>query len=277
MAPYVDTIGEDESYKLSPDFGMSFDVLGSGSTCWQTSWPVIVSSKTNPADLAGKSFIINGTTINLSGSTMQAIAHSANTAIPTGVGAAVWNGKLAFFADQTVAGGVLIITSAANETCQVAMSYKDHKGYKNIEKLYQTAIEEFEYRRDKINHMIEHPSAFKSAAANQNVVIPVYLTKDEKKKQRRRKRLEKQKEMQEKIKLGLVEPPPPKVKFSNFLKNGWNVSIKKQKKFCLRHVLPHLEAVSAGKGVNSKVISETKNFMRGKFPFQTNFNGNCIY
>ena len=76
---------------------------------------------------------------------------------------------------------------------------------------------------------------------------------------------------------GIDLPITRKVKFSNFLKNGWNVSIKKQKKFCLRHVLPHLEAVSAGKGVNSKVISETKNFMRGKFPFQTNFNGNCIY
>ena len=78
--------------------------------------------------------------------------------------------------------------------------------------------------------MIEHPASFKIEGANQNVIIPTYLTADEKKKLRRKRRLEKEKvclikedmsllfqEKQEKIRLGLMKPPPPKLKYSNFM------------------------------------------------------------
>ena len=41
--------------------------------------------------------------------------------------------------------------------------------------------------------MIEHPASFKTEGSNQNVVIPTYLTADEKKKLRRKRRLEKEK------------------------------------------------------------------------------------
>lgn len=48
--------------------------------------------------------------------------------------------------------------------------------------------------------------------------VQTRLTKEEKKKQAREKRREYQKELQEKIKYGLVPPPPPKVKLSNFMR-----------------------------------------------------------
>ena len=68
-----------------------------------------------------------------------------------------------------------------------------------------------------------------------------------------------------------------KVKISNFLKNGWNVSIKNQKNLSLSFVIPNLGGLSVGKRVNSKATSATKNFMRGKFPIKTDFMANCIY
>lgn len=49
------------------------------------------------------------------------------------------------------------------------------------------------YQNDKINNKVEHPASFKTEGINQNVIIPTYLTKDERKKLRRKKRLEKEK------------------------------------------------------------------------------------
>ncbi|KAH3666428.1 hypothetical protein WICMUC_005696 [Wickerhamomyces mucosus] len=46
---------------------------------------------------------------------------------------------------------------------------------------------------------------------------PMYLTKKEIRKLRRNERFERNKEMQDKIKLGLEPPPPPKVKLSNLM------------------------------------------------------------
>ncbi|EGR27825.1 u4 u6 small nuclear, putative [Ichthyophthirius multifiliis] len=74
---------------------------------------------------------------------------------------------------------------------------------------------------NKITNLIEHPKPFKNEGLpnqNQNVVIPIYLTREERKKLRRRHRMEKEKEKQDKIKLGLIEPPPPKIKLSNMMR-----------------------------------------------------------
>jgi hypothetical protein len=49
-------------------------------------------------------------------------------------------------------------------------------------------------------------------------VIGTRLTKEEKAKAARTKRREYQKELQEKIKYGLIPPPPPKVKLNNFMR-----------------------------------------------------------
>jgi U4/U6 small nuclear ribonucleoprotein PRP3 len=45
----------------------------------------------------------------------------------------------------------------------------------------------------------------------------MYMTEDERKKIRRRRRLEKEREKQDKIKLGLLEPPKEKLKMKTFM------------------------------------------------------------
>lgn len=49
------------------------------------------------------------------------------------------------------------------------------------------------YQTQRINSKVEHPASFKTDGPNQNVIIPTYLTKDERKKLRRKKRLEREK------------------------------------------------------------------------------------
>ena len=46
----------------------------------------------------------------------------------------------------------------------------------------------------------------------------MFLTDKEKKKLRKLRRAEKEKEKQEKMKLGLIKPPPAKLKFNNFMR-----------------------------------------------------------
>jgi len=50
------------------------------------------------------------------------------------------------------------------------------------------------------------------------MVMPTYLTENEKKRLSRNKRVEKETEKQEKVKLGLEPPPLPKIKMSNYVK-----------------------------------------------------------
>ena len=50
-----------------------------------------------------------------------------------------------------------------------------------------------------------------AAESDKPVVVPVMLTKQERKKLRRQNRAETQKEQTEKIRLGLIAPPEPKV------------------------------------------------------------------
>lgn len=49
------------------------------------------------------------------------------------------------------------------------------------------------------------------------MIIPFYLTEQEKRKLKRKKRLEKEKEKQEKISLGLMKAPPPRVTLKNYM------------------------------------------------------------
>ena len=53
---------------------------------------------------------------------------------------------------------------------------------------------------------------------DKKVVPAVMLTKKERKKMRRQSRAEALKEQQEKIRLGLMPPPEPKVKISNLMR-----------------------------------------------------------
>ncbi|KAI3385816.1 hypothetical protein SNEBB_002239 [Seison nebaliae] len=68
-----------------------------------------------------------------------------------------------------------------------------------------------------INSLIEHPIPLKSARdlQNKDIVIVAQLTDKERKKIRRQRRAEQLKEDQEKIRLGLLPPPEPKVRLGN--------------------------------------------------------------
>lgn len=64
---------------------------------------------------------------------------------------------------------------------------------KNLELLLDNSVLDSSLFKDKINNMIEHPATFKTEGAGQNPIMPVYLTKDERKKLRRKRRLEREK------------------------------------------------------------------------------------
>lgn len=71
----------------------------------------------------------------------------------------------------------------------------------------------------KINNLIEHPVQMKPPTYTDKKVVPtVVLTAKERKKLRRQNRAETMKEEQEKIRLGLIAPPEPKVKISNLMR-----------------------------------------------------------
>jgi U4/U6 small nuclear ribonucleoprotein PRP3 len=66
---------------------------------------------------------------------------------------------------------------------------------------------------------VQHPVLLKAPQdAFQPAPKPMMLTKQEQKKVRRQRRMADMKEEQAKIRLGLVEPPPPKVKKSNMMR-----------------------------------------------------------
>lgn len=68
---------------------------------------------------------------------------------------------------------------------------------------------------DLLGNLIQRPSLKDFNKQNSSEQLKIYLTPEERKKLRRQRRLEAQKELQEKIALGLLPPPPPKVKLSS--------------------------------------------------------------
>lgn len=82
-------------------------------------------------------------------------------------------------------------------------------------------------REQAITNLIEHPiQAFPPNESIRPVFLPVFLTKKEQKKLRRQNRREAWKEEQEKIRLGLIEPPEPKLKISNLMRVLGNEAIQ---------------------------------------------------
>lgn len=72
---------------------------------------------------------------------------------------------------------------------------------------------------DGITHLVEHPIQLKPPnVPEKEPQVPVYLTKKERKKLRRQNRQENQKEVTEKIRLGLMPPPEPKVRMANLMR-----------------------------------------------------------
>ncbi|XP_064416711.1 U4/U6 small nuclear ribonucleoprotein Prp3 isoform X2 [Latimeria chalumnae] len=70
-----------------------------------------------------------------------------------------------------------------------------------------------------ITNLVEHPAQMGVPVdMDKPVTLGVYLTKREQKKLRRQTRREAQKELQEKVRLGLMPPPEPKVRISNLMR-----------------------------------------------------------
>jgi len=91
------------------------------------------------------------------------------------------------------------------------------------------------FLKDKITIYVQHPVPLKNSyiEKSQKVTIPMFLTEKEKKKLRKLRRAEKEKEKQEKMKLGLLKPPPPKLKFNNFMRILGDEAIQDPSKVCI--------------------------------------------
>lgn len=86
---------------------------------------------------------------------------------------------------------------------------------------YDQALEEENYdeKYEGITKLVEHPAQMKAPMeTTKPLLLPVFLTKKERKKLRRQNRREAWKEKQEKIRLGLEPPPEPKVRMSNLMR-----------------------------------------------------------
>ncbi|KAG8223965.1 hypothetical protein J437_LFUL005578 [Ladona fulva] len=74
-------------------------------------------------------------------------------------------------------------------------------------------------RQEGVTNLVEHPTQMRPPTDPlKPVYMPVFLTKKERKKLRRQNRREAWKEEQEKIRLGLVPPPEPKLRMSNLMR-----------------------------------------------------------
>ncbi|KAM3872930.1 U4/U6 small nuclear ribonucleoprotein Prp3 [Diretmus argenteus] len=87
----------------------------------------------------------------------------------------------------------------------------------NIDLTPETKFEGMEFFG--VTNLVEHPAQISPPVdTDKPVTLGVYLTKKEQKKLRRQTRREGQKELQEKVRLGLMPPPEPKVRISNLMR-----------------------------------------------------------
>ena len=82
-------------------------------------------------------------------------------------------------------------------------------------------------RHQAITNLIEHPTQIRPPNEPlRPAYLPVFLTKKERKKLRRQNRREAWKEEQEKIRLGLIDAPEPKLKISNLMRVLGNEAVQ---------------------------------------------------
>ncbi|KAJ8354847.1 hypothetical protein SKAU_G00224140 [Synaphobranchus kaupii] len=87
----------------------------------------------------------------------------------------------------------------------------------NIDLSRTSAFDQYELHG--VTNLVEHPAQMSPPVdTDKPVTLGVYLTKKEQKKLRRQTRREGQKELQEKVRLGLMPPPEPKVRISNLMR-----------------------------------------------------------
>jgi len=92
-----------------------------------------------------------------------------------------------------------------------------------------------DFAKEKITHYVQHPVPVKNEYIEKinKVALPMFLTKKERKRLRKLGRQEKEKDKQEKMRLGLIEPAKPKLKFNNFMRILSEEAIQDPSKVCL--------------------------------------------
>jgi U4/U6 small nuclear ribonucleoprotein PRP3 len=76
----------------------------------------------------------------------------------------------------------------------------------------------FQLAERKITFYVEHPPALKAALPEPEAKVIMHLTPAERKKYRKLRKQDRTRDYQDKIKMGLTKPPPPKVKMSNLMR-----------------------------------------------------------
>jgi len=84
---------------------------------------------------------------------------------------------------------------------------------------YDSIMDDSGYKYDAITEYVQHPILIQPPQDKlMPTPKPMFMTKKEQAKQRRQERMVNHKEEQAKIRLGLIPPPPPKVKKSNLMR-----------------------------------------------------------
>jgi len=87
---------------VGSNWEQTFSPTWNGSTCWQTSYPIAVSSGISSSFNTGLSLTVNGQSITFSGTSTSQVVSSINSVMYThGVGARVLNGQVALYADAS--------------------------------------------------------------------------------------------------------------------------------------------------------------------------------
>ncbi|UKK02635.2 U4/U6-associated splicing factor [Theileria orientalis] len=88
---------------------------------------------------------------------------------------------------------------------------KKHQYIVNID------LNDLKINEDKFNHYIEHPVKLDGKRKKGTAQPLIQLTKKERKKLKRLRKQEKQRIIRDKITIGMIPPPPPKLKLSNLI------------------------------------------------------------
>ena len=91
---------------------------------------------------------------------------------------------------------------------------------KNVNEIKYEDFITNDFIKEKITPYVQHPVPVKNDYIEKmnKLSLPMFLTQKEKKKLRKMRRQESEKDKQEKMRLGLIEPPKPKLKFNNFMR-----------------------------------------------------------
>lgn len=99
---------------------------------------------------------------------------------------------------------------------------KERRDVRKISKAAASQIEDISLlaiQNARTYKLVQHPIPVKPLGGERhNLVLPMYLTKQERKKLRRTTRYERELEKRDKMMMGLLPAPEPKFKLSNFMK-----------------------------------------------------------